>query len=198
MKIYLDCCCLQRPFDDKSQPRIAVEAEAILVVFALCESDHLNLISSDALLLEINQIPDQVRKEDALEILNLAKKTVELTSEIEILAREFGTYGIKTLDALHICHLHLFQKSIIFGHAMHKFLKKAKRLKKFKYQGGIPHRIGDGVRHMKTAIRPISEINRQATNILFKEMGVVETIRFLNQFSVGRGNYTKDRGNMVG
>ncbi len=25
-------------------------------------------------------------------------------------------------------------------------------------------------------------------------MGVVETIRFLNQFSVGQGDYTKDRG----
>ena len=47
MKIYLDCCCIQRPFDDRSQPRIAVEAEAILVVIALCESDHLKLISSD-------------------------------------------------------------------------------------------------------------------------------------------------------
>ncbi len=46
---------------------------------------------------------------------------------------------------------------------------------------------------MKTAARSISEINRQATHILFKEMGVVETIRFLNQFSVGRGDYTKDR-----
>jgi hypothetical protein len=47
---------------------------------------------------------------------------------------------------------------------------------------------------MKTAERPISEINRQATQILFKEMGVVETIRFLNQFSIGRGDYTKERG----
>jgi len=46
---------------------------------------------------------------------------------------------------------------------------------------------------MKTATRPISEISRQATLILFKEMGVVETIRFLNQFSVGRGDYTNDR-----
>ncbi len=34
MGIYLDCCCLQRPFDDKSDPRVAVEAEAILVVLA--------------------------------------------------------------------------------------------------------------------------------------------------------------------
>lgn len=46
---------------------------------------------------------------------------------------------------------------------------------------------------MKTAARSISEINRQATHILFKEMGVVETIRFFNQFSIGQGDYTKDR-----
>ena len=46
---------------------------------------------------------------------------------------------------------------------------------------------------MNTAKRSISEINRQATHILFKEMGVVETIRFLNQFSVSRGDDTKDR-----
>ncbi len=47
---------------------------------------------------------------------------------------------------------------------------------------------------MKTEARSISEINRQATHILFDEMGVVETIRFLNQFSAGRGDYAKDRG----
>jgi predicted nucleic acid-binding protein len=129
MKIYLDCCCLQRPFDDKSQPRVAVEAEAILVVLALCESGYLNLISSDALLLEINQIPDQVRKEDALKILNLAKKTVELTSEIETLARKFGAYGIKTLDALHLAFAS-FSKADYFCTCDDKFLRKAKRLSK--------------------------------------------------------------------
>ncbi len=51
---------------------------------------------------------------------------------------------------------------------------------------------------MNTESRPISEINRRATNILFREMGVVETIRFLNQFSLGRGNYTKDREKWLG
>lgn len=29
MKVYLDICCLKRPFDDQSQPRIAVESAAI-------------------------------------------------------------------------------------------------------------------------------------------------------------------------
>jgi hypothetical protein len=46
---------------------------------------------------------------------------------------------------------------------------------------------------MNTQTRAISEINRQATHILFREMGVVDTIRFLNQFSVGQGDYTKER-----
>lgn len=51
---------------------------------------------------------------------------------------------------------------------------------------------------MNTQTKPVSEINRRATHILFKEMGVVDTIRFLNQFSVGQGNYTKDRDNWLG
>ncbi len=46
---------------------------------------------------------------------------------------------------------------------------------------------------MNTETRTISEINRRATRILFKEMGVVDTIRFLNQFSIGQGDYTKER-----
>ncbi len=46
---------------------------------------------------------------------------------------------------------------------------------------------------MNTQTKPVSEISRRATHILFKEMGVADTIRFLNQFSVGRGDYTKER-----
>ncbi|MFO7929882.1 MAG: hypothetical protein R6U97_00600 [Desulfosalsimonas sp.] len=51
---------------------------------------------------------------------------------------------------------------------------------------------------MNTEAKPISEISRRATNILFKELGVVDTIRFLNQFSVGRGDYTKEREEWLG
>lgn len=51
---------------------------------------------------------------------------------------------------------------------------------------------------MNTQTRPVSEISRRATHILFKEMGVVDTLRFLNQFSVGRGDYTKERDNWIG
>jgi len=50
---------------------------------------------------------------------------------------------------------------------------------------------------MNTQMKPVSEISRRATHILFKEMGVVDTIRFLNQFSIGRGDYTKERDNWL-
>ena len=77
-------------------------------------------------------------------------------------------------------------------------LKKSQEFRRNRYQGGISNRTGDGVRHMSTQTRAISEISRQATHILFREMGVVDTIRFLNQFSIGRGDYTKQREQWLG
>ncbi len=125
MRIYLDCCSLKRPFDDKSQPRIAVEAEAVLVILALCESDLFKLISSDALLFEIGRIPDQDRKDDALAILKIAKEAVELTPEIEALARRLGASGLKPLDALHLAFASA-SKVDYFCTCDDKFLKKSK------------------------------------------------------------------------
>ena len=38
MLLYLDMCSLQRPLDDKTQLRIALEAEAVLGILALCQA----------------------------------------------------------------------------------------------------------------------------------------------------------------
>lgn len=46
---------------------------------------------------------------------------------------------------------------------------------------------------MKTATRPLNEITQEATRLLYKELGIVNTIRFLNQFTTGYGDYTKER-----
>ncbi len=51
---------------------------------------------------------------------------------------------------------------------------------------------------MNAQARPIFEISRQATSVLFEKIGAVDTIRFLNQFSVGRGDYTKEREKWLG
>ena len=47
---------------------------------------------------------------------------------------------------------------------------------------------------MNATIRPLAEITQQATAILIREMGVVDALRFLNQFRTGTGDYTKERG----
>lgn len=51
---------------------------------------------------------------------------------------------------------------------------------------------------MNVEISPLSEINRQATAILVREIGIVDTLRFLSQFSTGSGDYTQERGQWVG
>jgi hypothetical protein len=46
---------------------------------------------------------------------------------------------------------------------------------------------------MNVQTKPLSEITQQAIDLLFKEMGIVNTIRFLNQFTTGYGDYTQER-----
>jgi len=46
---------------------------------------------------------------------------------------------------------------------------------------------------MNVQAKPLSEITRNAIDPLSKEMGVVDTVRFLNQFRTGYGDYTKER-----
>jgi hypothetical protein len=46
---------------------------------------------------------------------------------------------------------------------------------------------------MNIQAKPLSEITRNAIDLLSKEMGIVDTVRFLNQFTTGYGNYTDER-----
>ncbi|UXE59934.1 MAG: hypothetical protein KA717_30250 [Woronichinia naegeliana WA131] len=46
---------------------------------------------------------------------------------------------------------------------------------------------------MITQTKNLSEITQQSIEVLFKEVGIANTIRFLNQFSTGYGNYTEER-----
>lgn len=41
--------------------------------------------------------------------------------------------------------------------------------------------------------QPLTEITTKAIHILSKEIGLENTIRFLNQFTTGYGNYTVER-----
>lgn len=46
---------------------------------------------------------------------------------------------------------------------------------------------------MSAHIPTISALNERATYTLIREIGVVDTIRYLNQFRSGSGDYTAER-----
>lgn len=102
MLIYLDTCCIQRPFDDRSQIRIALETEAVLSIIQLVEQGDLELLSSEPLLLETEQNPHLKRRRFALDVLSLASYFIETNSKIEERARRYKETGIHSFDAVHL------------------------------------------------------------------------------------------------
>lgn len=46
---------------------------------------------------------------------------------------------------------------------------------------------------MIAELLPLTEITQEALRVLYRELGLVNTIRFLNQFTTGFGNYTEER-----
>lgn len=46
---------------------------------------------------------------------------------------------------------------------------------------------------MSKEMRPLAEVTQEALKVLYKEIGVANTVRFLNQFTTGYGNYTEER-----
>jgi hypothetical protein len=71
-RIYLDVCCLNRPFDDQSQPRVHLKTEAVLAILQQCEANLWTLIDSAALDAEISQILDTEKQQQIQVALDLA------------------------------------------------------------------------------------------------------------------------------
>lgn len=102
MTVYLDTCSIQRPFDDQSQTRIVLEAEAVLGIIDLVEDGEIELLSSEMLQLETEKNPNPLRRQFALEVLGLASRDVEVTEQLEARARTYEDAGIRPFDALHL------------------------------------------------------------------------------------------------
>ena len=46
---------------------------------------------------------------------------------------------------------------------------------------------------MVMEVRPLAEITTKALKVLYKEIGIVNTVRFINQFTTGYSDYTQER-----
>jgi predicted nucleic acid-binding protein len=101
IKIYLDTCCYNRPFDDLSREYVKSEAESVLKIIELSTQYKLQLVSSEFVKYEISQIKDSGKRNKILEIYNYDEFYV-LTNQIESLAKYYRTFNLKTFDSLHL------------------------------------------------------------------------------------------------
>ena len=45
---------------------------------------------------------------------------------------------------------------------------------------------------MKSPMKPLSQVNSQAIRLLSEQLGVADTFRFVNQFTIGHGNFVAE------
>ena len=102
MKIYFDVCCLNRPFDDQTQDKIHLEAEAVIAILRHIEYDDWLLIDSAIINHEISKTPDEERKARLRLLVKNASIFVEIGQEIRLRAKQIQEMGIKAHDALHV------------------------------------------------------------------------------------------------
>lgn len=100
--IYLDACCLNRPFDDQSQPRVHLESEAVLIILARLKTREWEWLGSSVLDLEIDQATDLTRRARIRLLVTAAHRVVSVQAAEAERGRELSALGIPAVDALHI------------------------------------------------------------------------------------------------
>ena len=127
MRVYLDLCCLNRPFDDLSFDRVRLESEAVLTVISRCESEQWVMLTSDILDFEKNKQTDLLKLEKVDALLTVAKEKLATTELVLTKAAEFQKAGIKIVDSIHLATAH--ENSVdVFLTTDDSFLRRAKSL----------------------------------------------------------------------
>ena len=102
MKIYLDNCCFNRPFDDQSQLRIRLESEAKLKIQEDIRSGSYQLVWSYILDYENSKNPFRERREQIAKWQVYSEEDIEEDEKTVKLAVLVSQHGIKKIDSLHI------------------------------------------------------------------------------------------------
>jgi len=102
MKIYLDNCCFNQPFDDQKQLRIKLETEAKLDIQERIVQGKLELSWSYILDYENSRNPFQERREQITRWRAYSKADIEEDEKVINIATRINQHGIKKIDALHI------------------------------------------------------------------------------------------------
>jgi predicted nucleic acid-binding protein len=102
LRLYLDTCCLNRPFDDQSQERVRAETEAIRSILEEVELGRWEMIRSEAVEVEVRRITDLTRRLEVLKTARAGTIHVSIRTEHQVRAGVLARLGFKGFDALHI------------------------------------------------------------------------------------------------
>jgi predicted nucleic acid-binding protein len=102
MKVYLDNCCFNRPYDDQSHLRIRLEAEAKLKIQEETRNGVFELIWSYILDYENSRNPFKERREQIVKWRKYAVEDIVESKGILGVAAMLQEHGLKKIDSLHI------------------------------------------------------------------------------------------------
>jgi predicted nucleic acid-binding protein len=103
MRIYLDNCCYNRPFNDFSQERIRLEGQAVLKILVRAYLGWDEIVGSEAVDFEIRNIASVHKRLLVEAVYSSIRRHVVYTPEIIKRAQEIRSQSnIRTLDSLHI------------------------------------------------------------------------------------------------
>jgi predicted nucleic acid-binding protein len=105
MKLYLDSCCYNRPYDDQTQERIHLEGEAVLAIIHKVRENNDEIIGSPVLDFELKQITDNEKQEKVKDFYEQTiDKEIGYNDDIFKRIKELAEQtNIRTLDRFHLC-----------------------------------------------------------------------------------------------
>jgi predicted nucleic acid-binding protein len=103
IKLYLDNCCFNRPYDDQEQIKIYLETQAKLFIQSKIEDGEYDLIWSFMLTAENEANIDNDKKDKISNWIKKSRSYIKYEKKIENIAYQIqDKTGIHSKDALHI------------------------------------------------------------------------------------------------
>ncbi len=102
MKLYLDNCVFNRPFDDQSNIKILLDTEAKLKIQENIRLGFYELVWAYILDYENEKNPFQERREQIGKWKKYANTDIEASDDIIHIAKSLNQLGLKNIDALHV------------------------------------------------------------------------------------------------
>lgn len=128
MKIYLDNCCYNRSFDDRSNIKNYLEREAILIIMQKAYEGEDEIIGSDILDIEISKIANPEKRGNVEGVYRTLVSNVQVLNKgIEDRAKEImKTSNIRAFDSLHLASAEVGADILLTTDV--RFLRNCKRI----------------------------------------------------------------------